>query len=248
MLNANKLATLAGAALLLTLSACDKKSENPSVPENVKTTPAPAGMNWTETVTETPEGGFLMGNPDAPVKLVEYASLTCPHCRDFAKEGTAPLRDNYVATGKVSWEFRSFALNQIDVAATLLVTCQGPAPVFKLVEQSYAEQEKWVLPFQQMSAADQQRLSAMPPATMFVELARLGGLDNFYRVRGLPSAKAQACLTDKARIDKIVAIRERGVKEDKVEGTPTFLINGAKVDAPPTWAGLEPELRKALGE
>lgn len=66
-------------------------------------------------------------------------------------------------------------------------------------------------------------------------------------MRGLPAAEAEACLTDKAKIDAIVAMRDRGIKQDKVEGTPTFIINGTKVDEPPSWIALEPVLRKAIG-
>lgn len=239
--------TIAMVAMLTGLAACDKKSEE--TPPAAQTAPvaAPAGMTWSDKVSVTPEGGYLMGNPDAPVKLVEYASLTCPHCRDFSRDAAVPLREKYVDSGKVSWEFRSFALNPIDVAATLLATCQGPAPFFKLVEQNYLEQDKWVLPYQQLTKAQQDQLGALPPNQQFAGLAKAGGLDNFYRVRGLPAAKAEACLTDQKKIDAIVAMRDRGIKDDKVEGTPTFIINGTKVDQPPTWTALEPELKKAGG-
>lgn len=234
---------------LIALSACNKKSEESSPAAQTATATAvapPTGTIWSDQVSVTPDGGYLMGNPNAAVKLVEYASLTCPHCRDFSREATVPLR-KYVDSGKVSWEFRSFALNPIDVAATLLATCQGPAPVFKLIEQSYLEQDKWVLPFQQLSKAQQDQLGTLPVNQQFAGLAKAGGLDNFYRVRGLPAAKAEACLSDQAKIDAVVAMRDRGIKDDKVEGTPTFLINGAKVDQPPTWTALEPELKKAGG-
>lgn len=235
-------------ATLLALAGCDKAADKASAPSGpIAAVAPPSGTSWTETVTLTPSGGYLMGNPNASVKLVEYASLTCPHCRDFSKEAAAPLRDTYVASGRVSWEFRSFALNPIDVSATLLATCQGPAPFFKLIEQSYQEQEKWIQPFQKLSPAQQQALGAMPQEKQFQGLAKAGALDTFYRVRGLPGAKADACLTDKAAIDRIVAIRERGIKDDNVEGTPTFLINGVKVEVPPSWKDLEPELKKALG-
>jgi protein-disulfide isomerase len=241
-------AILASTALFA-IAACGKKADHTPVgPVNgTAAVSAPAGTDWTETVRETEFGGFVMGNPAAPVKLIEYASLTCPHCRDFAREATTPLRENYVKTGKVSWEFRSFPLNPIDVAATLLATCQGPVPFFKLVEQNYAEQEKWVLPYQQLTDAKQKELALLPQDQQFLGLARAGGLDNFYRVRGLPTAKAEACLVDKGKIDKIVAMRQNGMEKDKVEGTPTFIINGAKVDQPPTWPALEPELKKAGG-
>ena len=237
------------AALALTLAACGGGGNTTNAGTPVASAPvanvaAPNGGDWTQVVSET-ERGFLMGNPNAPVKLVEYASLTCPHCRDFSREAMTPLRENYVDSGKLSWEFRSFPLNPIDVSATLLATCQGPGPFFKLVEQSYQEQDKWVLPFQQLTKPQQDQLARVPQAEQFAALAKAGGLDNFYRVRGLPEAKAQACLTDKAKIDAIVAMRDRGIKDDKVEGTPTFLINGNKVDQPPTWTALEPELKKA---
>jgi protein-disulfide isomerase len=239
---------IAALAALMMLAGCDKKADAPPASQtNTASLQAPAGTDWTETIGVTPEGGYLMGNPDAPVKLVEYASLTCPHCRDFSREAAAPLRDTYVKSGKVSWEFRSFPLNPIDVAATLLATCQGPGPVFKLVEQNYIEQDKWVLPFQKLSKQQQDQIAAMPADQQFVGLAKAGGLDAFYRVRGLTQAKAEACLSDKAKIDAIVAMRDRGIKEDKVEGTPTFIINDTKVDEPPTWTALEPVLKKAIG-
>lgn len=238
----------AALTVLIAAAGCDKKADTPASPQaDTAAVQAPPGTNWSETVSVTPEGGYLLGNPDAPVKFVEYASLTCPHCRDFARDATVTLRDNYVKTGKLSWEFRSFALNPIDVAATLLATCQGPGPVFKLVEQTYAEQDKWVLPFQKLSEAEQKQVAAMPEDQQFLGLAKAGGLDGFYRVRGLPAAKAEACLTDKAKIDAIVAMRDRGIKEDKVEGTPTFIINGEKVNEPPSWTALEPVIRKAIG-
>ncbi len=238
----------AALAMLIAASGCDNKADAPVVTQaNEAAVQAPAGTNWSETINVTPEGGYLMGNPDAPVKFLEYASLTCPHCRDFSRDASLSLRDNYVKSGKVSWEFRSFPLNPIDVAATLLATCRGPGPVFKLVEQTYAEQDKWVLPFQKLTKEQTDRIGAMPENQQFLGLAKAGGLDAFYRMRGLSAADAEACLTDKAKIDAIVAMRDRGIKEDKVEGTPTFIINGTKVDEPPSWTALEPVLRKAIG-
>ncbi len=242
---------MVGAVALLALAACnDKAAETPVVDGNTASgaagETAPSGRDWSQTITATPQGGFLLGNPDAKVKLLEYASLTCPHCRDFSRDASAALRDNYVKNGQVSWEFRSFALNPIDVSASLLAMCQGPQPFFKLIEQVFEEQNAWVLPYQQLSAEKQNEIAALPQDQQFLGLAKAGGLDNFFRVRGLPSAKAEACLTDRAMVEKIIAIREQGVTEDKVEGTPTFFINGVRVDQPPSWAALEPEIKKAL--
>lgn len=193
-----------------------------------------------------PLGDVWLGPADAKCTIIEYASMTCPHCRDFAAESTVPLRDTYVKSGRVSWEFRSFALNPIDVPATLLAACNGPQTFFAMVEQSYAAQSSWIEPFQKLSPDVQNGLAKLPQSQQFAGLAKAGQLDSFYRARGLPAAKAEACLLDAAAIQKIVDVRERGIKTDNVEGTPTFLINGTKLDTAPTWTALEPEIKKAL--
>lgn len=236
------------AALALAAAGCDKKDA--AAPDTAKVAapviPAPNGGEWTEQVVATPQGGFLMGNPDAPVKLLEYASLTCPHCSDFTKNAADPLKAKYVKTGQVSWEFRNFVLNPLDVAATLLARCQGPGPFFKLTEQAYADQQKWLGQFSATSKPDMDRIAALPQDQQFVALAKAAGLDQFFRARGLPEAKIEACLTDKAGLDTILAIRDRGTKEDKVTGTPSFLINGKPQEGVFDWTGLEAKLREAL--
>ena len=110
--------------------------------------PAPtskaAPRNWSTVVAATPEGGFRMGNPAAAIKLVEYASLTCSHCATFAREGTPSLVAKYVKTGKVSYEYRSYILNGIDVAAVLATRCSGAKGFFPMAEALYANQPQWL--------------------------------------------------------------------------------------------------------
>lgn len=240
----------AAAALALAAAGCNK-AETPATPvagNEAATAATPvSGQDWTQTVTLTPEGGFRMGNPDAKVKLVEYASLTCPHCADFAKQAAGPLEADYVRSGKVSWEYRTFVLNAIDVSASLLARCQGPGPFFKLVEQVYADQANWVGKFQAISAADQARISALPEQAQFAELAKVGALDQFFGSRGVPSGKAQACLTDKAGLDRIIAIRDRGTSQDKITGTPSFLVNGKLADGVFDWPTLKTRLDSEIG-
>ena len=84
-----------------------------------------APTDWTRVASATAAGGFVMGNPAAKVKLVEYGSLTCPHCRHFDETAAAPLAA-YVRTGRVSWEFRPFLLSGYDIPATLTASCTGP--------------------------------------------------------------------------------------------------------------------------
>ena len=92
---------------------------------------APA-RDWSRIAVPTNEGGIRMGNPAAKVKLVEYGSLACPHCRHFAETGYGPLVQKYVRTGRVSYEYRNLMLNAPDIAVTLLTRCAGAANFFPM--------------------------------------------------------------------------------------------------------------------
>lgn len=238
------------AALALTAAGCGKQdaTDNAAAAGNASAAAtAPAGKDWTETVVKTPEGGFRMGNPDAPVKLVEYASLTCPHCADFSEHGVPKLREDYVRTGKVSWEFRTFVLNPVDVSISLLARCQGEGPFFKLVEQTYAEQKNWAPNISKISNAEITRIQGLPESQQFGALATAAGMDEFFRARGLSKEKADQCLADKAGLDQILAIRERGANQDKITGTPSFLINGKLAEGVYDFNSLSAALNTALG-
>jgi protein-disulfide isomerase len=238
------------AAIALLAAGCNKADTTASTaPGGSSALPAavppPSGQDWTETVSATPEGGFRMGNPDAKVKLVEYASLTCPHCAAFASESATGLTDQ-IRAGRVSYEYRNFMLNGIDVVASLLARCQGPGPFFKLVEQVYAEQPNWVPKFQQITPAEQARIQALPTDQQPLATAKAGQLIDFFRARGLPEAKAEACLTDKAGMDTLEALQKRGSEQDGVTGTPSFLINGKPVANVASWDLLKPQIDSAL--
>src|SRR5919112_206229 len=86
---------------------------------------AQAQRDWTRIVVATPQGVFRMGNPAATVRLVEYGSITCPHCAAFEAEGGATLRNQYVRSGRVSWEYRPFMLFPTDPGVFMLLRCQG---------------------------------------------------------------------------------------------------------------------------
>src|SRR3954463_5458488 len=104
-------------AALVPLAACNKGKEAAPTDSSAaayKPVPAPADGDWTKVVTPTPAGGFMMGNPVAKVHLIEYGALTCPHCQRFDESGVTPLVDNYVKTGKITYEFRNYLLNALD--------------------------------------------------------------------------------------------------------------------------------------
>src|SRR5215218_2992636 len=105
---------------------------------------ATATHDWSATVAATPQGGFRMGNPAAKVKLIEYGSLTCSHCREFDEMGVPALVDKYVKSGKVSWEFRNYVRDPWDLTASLISRCNGAKTFFPLERALYADQPNWV--------------------------------------------------------------------------------------------------------
>lgn len=230
---------------LLALAACGKGDGNTTkASAPVAAVKPPAGTEWTTTVAATPDGGFVMGNPNAPIKLVEYASMSCSHCAEFSAK-SEKLKSDYVATGKVSYELRNYVRDPMDMAATLLARCSGPGPFFPLSEQMFADQANWFTKAQAMTPADQQAMAGMPAAQQITRFAQLIGLDEFVRQRGISADKAQVCLTNQAEMDKLVKMRDRANTEFSLEGTPTFLINGQKVPNAASWEALEPALKSA---
>ncbi len=242
--------TAATAMLALTLAGCgDQPAGNSTAAASgsAPAVPAPNGGDWTQIVSRTPEGGFVMGNPNAPVKLIEYASLTCPHCADFSENGQPKLIDQYVKTGKVRYELRNFVRDPVDLAAALLSRCGGATPYFKLTDQLFAAQPDWFAQIQKIPPADQQRLQTLPPAQVTGELATKGGLVDFVKIRGIPAEKAQACLADQAEIEKLVAMNQVATQQFNLSGTPTFVINGSTAPDTSNWETLEPKLKAAVG-
>src|SRR5947209_9331734 len=137
MIEMNRNQWIVAAVAALALASCNKnKSESTTVTnEKVTITQAnpPPGGTWADVVNATSDG-YMMGNPNAKVKLVEIASLGCPFCKKFADEGFPHLVD-YVKTGQVSWELRPYLIHgPIDMAADLIVRCNGIKTFFPLVE------------------------------------------------------------------------------------------------------------------
>jgi protein-disulfide isomerase len=239
----------AAIALALVLTGCGKKNAEGNNMA-AATSGAPevpyTGKDWTQAVVKTSDGGYRMGKADAPVKLVEYASLTCPHCRDFTKEGVATLKDKYVRTGKVSWEYRNFVLNPLDVAATLVARCQGADTFFPFVEQLYATQTDWVGKFNSVDEKELQQVGTLPQQEQFVKLVELSGLKDFFKAHGVPETKIQACLMDKGAVDQLIKMRDHASNDLKVDGTPNFFLNDERQEGVYDWPGLEAKLRERV--
>lgn len=231
------------ALLLLLAGAVAAVPASAAAPAGKKA--APAQADWSRTVVATPEGGFRMGNPAAKVKLIEYGSLTCSHCATFAKEGMTPLVATYVRTGKVSYEYRNMVLNGLDVAATLLARCGGPARFFPAADQLYATQTQWKDRVKNLTDAQKQTINALPEDQRLGRLAELAGLPEIVARHGISPAQSKSCLADRAAFDRLGKMNEAATAQ-RVDGTPTFFLNGENI-GPHTWATLEPVLRDKAG-
>lgn len=234
------------APLALALAACGSDTADTGGAiegEAVAAVPAPEGTEWRDTVTVTDMDGYMIGNPDAPIKLVEYASLTCPTCARFAAEGMEPLISEYVNSGRVSFELRNQIHGPHDLALATLVRCAADEAFIPLSDQVFANQQQVLTPIFENQAAVEQSLN-LPPEQRLVRLAEVGGFYDFFAARGLSEDQARECLADAQAYTTIADNSTRQSEELNITGTPTFLINGTAADVN-TWAALEPILQRA---
>jgi len=208
----------------------------------VPSRPAPAtpaaARDWTRVVNRNAAGAFVMGNPAAPVKLVEYLSFTCSHCAHFSAEGLPALEAGYVRSGRVSVEFRHALRDPYDFTSALLARCGGPAAYTTVSKAIFAAQGDWL----------ERAAAATPtPGQTRVATARSVGLDAIARNKGIADARQAACLANQREQRVLAGMAEEAWQQRRIPGTPAFLINGQLVDGAAGWEQLEPALRRALG-
>lgn len=241
------LLAFAAAPLALGLAACGgDKTAAPAKGDPVTKIAPPAGQKWEEMVSDGTDGGMVLGNPQAPIKLVEYGSLSCPHCARFAQEGMQPLMSDYIATGRVSYEFRSFAIHPQDIPLTLLVRCAPKQAFFAMVEQLYTNFDAMNAPLGDPAVQQKaEEASKNPPATRFIAISQALGYTDFFAARGIAAPQANACL---ANLDNAKQIADHAKKygADGINSTPTILINGRTMPADDsTWPKVSEALRLA---
>lgn len=229
----------------LTLSACGSDSESEITSgEPLATVEAPAGTQWSDTVVKSEENGYVIGNPDAPIKLIEYASLTCGACAAFEQEAYAELISDYVSTGRVSLEIRNYLLNPYDIVLGVLTRCGAPETYPALTEQVFKNQSTLLDGVRNIDQATLEKAFGDAETKGYGDAARAMGVMEFFKARGISEDQANACLADPAMAKELLDITEKGTKEYKIEGTPSFFINGAKVDYS-GWANLKGKLQEA---
>ena len=243
---------LASAVALVAIAGCNSKpgdaKTNAEAPVKWEMTTPPRGGDWTMVVNATPAGGFMMGNPNAKVKLVEIGSLSCPHCKAFDDEGVPTLIDKYVKTGQVSWEFRPYVIHgPIDVAANLVIRCNGVKTFFPLMQALYKDQAVWMAKVQAVPQDKLDQIQNLPPSQTFVAMANLLGLQDWAAARGVPQAKSNQCLSSQQMIDHEVQVTsDVSTQYPDFTGTPAFVINGKMLKDVAGWEKLKPELDAAV--
>jgi protein-disulfide isomerase len=242
---------LASAMAVLALAGCNKKNETQGTAvgnETVTITQAtpPPGGTWADVVNATSDG-FMMGNPSAKVKLLEIASLGCPYCKRFEDEGVPHLLD-HVKSGQVSWEFRPYLIHgPVDMAANLIVRCNGTKTFFPLAQALYKDQAVWMAKVETTPQDKLAQIQNLPTNQIFVAIANLAGLQDWAAARGVPQAKSNQCLSDQKMIDREVQVTSNvNSQYPDFKGTPSFIINGKLLPETGTWDKLQPQLDAAL--
>ena len=240
---------MVAATAALALAGCNQdKGSGAATNDTVTITQAtpPPGGDWSQVVNAT-SAGFMMGNPNAKVKLVEIGAFTCPHCREFEEQGGPSLVDNYVKSGQVSWEFRPYLLNGLDLPANLIARCNGTKTFFPLATALFKDQTEWIGKVQAVPQAQIEQIQTLPVNQQFVEMGKLAGLQDWAAMRGVPLAKSNQCLSDTKEVNKLVQLTSDVTAQyPEFQGTPSFILNGKMLKAVGTWAKLEPELKAAL--
>jgi len=198
--------------------------------------------DWSRTTTLAPSGAFIVGNPAAKLRLVEYMSYTCPHCAHFAEEASAPLKRDYIMRGLVAFEVRNAVRDPLDLVAAIGARCGGAAKFLGNHEAVFAAQSDL---FAKAATFDPAK-SGKDPVTGMKALGRASGLSAVLAKRGITPAALDACIASKVAQAPVLAMTKEAWEVRKIAGTPTFFLND-KALGTNSWAGIEAELRTALG-
>jgi protein-disulfide isomerase len=155
-----------------------------------------------ELMTPGPLGDEALGNPNAPLTVIEYSSMTCPHCAEFHLNTFPEVKKRYIDTGKVRFIFREFPLDSLAVAAAVLARCAGSGSYFRLIDMLFARQQEWMV------------LQPVPPLFAIANQA------------GFTKQSFDECLANKQIIAGVEDSRARAESRFNVNATPTFFVNG----------------------
>ncbi len=182
---------------------------------------------------------IVLGDENAPITVIEYASLTCSHCAAFHANVFPEFKKQYVETGKAKFILRHFVLNGPDLAASMVARCgtTDDKRYHALVDLFFRRQASWIKPWQDLG---------QPPAdARLSDLAVAAKLDEFVRPAGITATQVRECLeSDKLR-DDLLKVRGEGQRQYEITGTPTIIINGKVYDGDHNFADFDKALRAA---
>jgi protein-disulfide isomerase len=193
-----------GSAALALLAASGLA--HPALAQRKKAAPSEVPMD--ELMKPGPLPDLVLGNSDAPITVVEYASMTCGHCAHFHITVLPTLKEKYVDTGKARFIMREFPLDNLAAAASMLARCAGNGKTFPLISVLFAKQDDWA----------------------FVKGDPRPELLKFAKQAGFTQESFEKCLTDQKLLDDIAATRARAAETFGVTATPTFFVNGKKLN------------------
>jgi protein-disulfide isomerase len=215
------LLALAGAGLGLPAALAAQEAAAPEPAAESPAAPDPAA----------PEPGAIaemtLGDPAAPVAMIEYASFTCPHCARFHTDVFPLLRQEFIDTGLVHYIYREVYFDRPGLWASMVARCGGEMRFFGITGLLYEGQAEWA--------------GAGEPAAIAEELRRIG------RVAGLDDPTLDACLTDEAKAEALVAWFQANAEADGIDSTPSFVIDGERHGNMP-WEEMRALLRAELAE
>jgi protein-disulfide isomerase len=183
---------------------------------------APSGARAQAAVPAPTSDDRVLGKADAPITIIEYASLTCPHCAEFDKETLPKIKQDWIDTGKAKLVYRDFPLDGVALRAAMVARCAPPERYFAFIDTLFQSQQSWAR-------------NDWEPA--LVRIAKLGGMseDQFKK-----------CIGDDALSNSVVQMRTTAANEYGVESTPTFFINGTKLLGAVGYPAFEKALSAAL--
>ena len=181
------------------------------------------------TIVKTPSragvwGDIVYGDPDAPIELIEYASLTCPHCARFAADIFPKIQAEYIDTGKVKFIYRNYVMNPYDMAASVAARCKTPDVAKRLMKVYFDRQSAW--------------LGAEDKVGALAGLARRAG--------GISRTQFDRCTANRDMQQHLAKMTQDGAARYRVNATPTLLVDGSKVEATNDWEAVKAAIEAEL--
>ncbi|HQS95449.1 MAG: protein-disulfide isomerase [Novosphingobium sp. 17-62-19] len=200
------------------------------------------GANWAVASSVTPEGHHVLGNPKAPLRLVQYVSYTCPHCSAFEVEAEGQLKLGMVGPGKGAVEVRNFVRDPVDVTVALITNCVPANRFFQVHTAFMRAQPQWIGPLSNSTAAQRQRWTTGPFTTRTRAIASDFKFYQFMAARGMDRPAMDRCLANEPLANKLAQQTNDAVEKLGVTGTPSFMIDGVLLAGTHSWDALRPQI------